>query len=364
MIELRMTAGDFTQLRFAYSPVDEAIGSLHMLHSGQVHPLHRAGPSSPGAAAHARHHAAAGHRPATANLLTPPLDLGGPPTIEHRLKLVANWPPKLLRAELESVWQGLPMPDAARPVIADDPDRGPPGGGGPGCVLGAVIAPDWEHMCAVIDAEIAYWARQLVLGEISAVLNDLHPRLQLDHATIRLNKTGQQNYDLAGNGVLLVPEIFAGPHLLFDPGSLGLPVIGYALRGLAWSGRTTAPAHPAMTRSVPLWERAAPPSCAEHSSRLRPPTWPASLASAAPPSASTWPPSNAAAWSPHGVPVAASSTRGPRHWPLAFSQPPTPPPAPPCITPGSARSPAHPRGLPAQASIVAGRPRLSTDTFA
>ena len=41
MIELRMTAGDFTQLRFAYSPVDEAIGSLHMLHSGQVHPLHQ-----------------------------------------------------------------------------------------------------------------------------------------------------------------------------------------------------------------------------------------------------------------------------------------------------------------------------------
>ena len=54
------------------------------------------------------------------------------------------------------------------------------------------MAPDWEHMRAVIDAEIAYWARQLVLGEISAVLNDLHPRLQLDHATIRLNKTGQK----------------------------------------------------------------------------------------------------------------------------------------------------------------------------
>ena len=89
-------------------------------------------------------------------------------------------------------------------------------------------------MRAVIDAEIAYRARQLVLGGISAVPNDLHPRLQLDHATIRLNKTGQQNYDLAGNGVLLVPEIFAGPHLLFDSGNLGLPVIGYAPR--PWRG--------------------------------------------------------------------------------------------------------------------------------
>ena len=40
MIELRMSAGDLTQLRSAYSPVNEALTSLNMLYLGQVYPLH------------------------------------------------------------------------------------------------------------------------------------------------------------------------------------------------------------------------------------------------------------------------------------------------------------------------------------
>ena len=170
-----------------------------MLHSGQVHPMHR------GWAEFARERLRTldttllqAIAPPRRTLLTPPLDLGGPPTIEHLLKLVANWPPKLLRAELESVWQGLPMPDAARQVIADGPAGARRVAAALAAYWEAVMAPDWEHMRAVIDAEIAYRARQLVLGGISAMLNDLHPRLQLDHATIRLNKTGQQNYGRLG----------------------------------------------------------------------------------------------------------------------------------------------------------------------
>ena len=129
-----MAAGDFTQMRFAYSPVSEAIDSLNMLHTGRVHPLHR------GWADIARErlrgldtallHAIV---PARRVVLTPPLDINGRTTIEHQLQLVADWPPDLLRAELDSLWQGFPMPAAAREVIAD----GPAGAGGsrPPCEL-------------------------------------------------------------------------------------------------------------------------------------------------------------------------------------------------------------------------------------
>jgi DNA-binding transcriptional ArsR family regulator len=244
MFELRMTAGDFTQLRFACSPLEEAIDSLYMLHTGQVQPLYR------GWADFARQRL---HTldttllraivPPRRALLTPPLDPGGPVTIEHQLKLVANWPPELLRAELEFVWQGQSMPAAAREVIAD----GTAGAYRVALALAAywdtVIAPHWDQMRAVIDAEIAYRAGQLVTGGISTVLNDLHPRLQLDQATIRIDKTGHPDYDLAGHGVLLVPQVFAGPHLMFDPDSLGLPVIGYAPRGLGrvWENNGASP---------------------------------------------------------------------------------------------------------------------------
>lgn len=244
MIELRMAPGDLTQLRFAYSPLSEAINSLYMLHSGRVNALH------------CRWAETARHRlrdldmtllraiiPPGANVLTPPVDLNGANTIEHQLRLLAEWPPSLLRAELEDVWQGLPMPAAARQIIAD----GPAGTRRVAVALGtywdAVIAPHWDQMRAVLDADIAYRAQQVTLGGISALLKDLHPQLQLHQSTIRINKTGHRSYDLEGNGLLLIPCVFAGSCLMFDPGSLGLPALDYRPRGLGtvWDSNGTAP---------------------------------------------------------------------------------------------------------------------------
>jgi biotin operon repressor len=233
MIELRMAPGDLTRLRFAYSPLAEAIMSLYMLRTGQVHVLSRRWAQT--ARERLRDldttllYAIVAPR---CPVLTPPLDLNGANTIERQLQLLAQWPPDLLRAELESVWQGLPMPAAARQVIAD----GPAGNRRVATALGtywdAVIAPHWDQMRAVLDADIAYRAQQATLGGISALLKDLHPQVQLNQSTIRISKNGHRNYDLEGNGLLLMPCVFAGSSLSFDPGSLGLPTIDYGPRGL------------------------------------------------------------------------------------------------------------------------------------
>ena len=97
-------------------------------------------------------------------------------------------------------------------------------------------------MRAVLDADIAYRAQQVTLGGISALLKDLHPKLEFDQSTIRINKTGHRTYDLEGNGLLLMPCVFAGSHIMFDPGSLGLPSIDYGPRGLGtvWDNNCTA----------------------------------------------------------------------------------------------------------------------------
>jgi DNA-binding transcriptional ArsR family regulator len=233
MIELRMAPGDFAQLRFAYSPLSEAINSLYMLHSGRVQALHRRWAET----ARERLHdldttVLRAIVPPVGSVLTPPIDLNGANTIEHQLQLFANWPPSMLRAELESLWQGLPMPTAARQVIAD----GPAGARRVAMALGtywnAVIAPHWDQMQAVLDADIAYRAQQVTLGGISALLKDLHPQLQFRQSTIRIDRTSDRNYDLEGNGLLLIPCVFAGSCLMFDPGSLGLPTIDYRPRGL------------------------------------------------------------------------------------------------------------------------------------
>ena len=233
MIELRMAAGDFSQMRFAYSPVSEAIDSLNMLRTGLVHPLHRGWADM--ASERLRGLDTALLRaivPARRVVLTPPLDIIGRTTIEHQLQLVADWPPDLLRAELDSLWQGFPMPAAAREVIAD----GPAGARRIAAALrtywDATIAPYWDQLQAVLDADIAYRARRVALGGISALLEDLHPQLQLDQSTIRINKASHYECDLAGKGVLLIPCVFAAPNIMFDPGGIGPPTIVYGPRGL------------------------------------------------------------------------------------------------------------------------------------
>lgn len=244
MFELRMTPGDLAQLRFAYSPLSEAINSLWMLHTGQVNALSRRWAET--TRERLRDLDTTLLRaivPPRAPILAPPVDLNAATTIEHQLRLLAEWSPSQLRAELETVWQGLPMPEAARQVIAD----GPAGARRVAVALGAywkaVIAPHWDQMRAVLDAEIAYRAQQVTLGGISALLKDLHPKLQLDQSTICISKNGHRNYNLEGNGLLLMPCVFAGPHLMFDSGSAGLPTIGYAPRGrgAVWDNNGTAP---------------------------------------------------------------------------------------------------------------------------
>jgi Bacterial regulatory protein, arsR family len=247
MIELRMAPGDFAQLRFAYSPLSEAINSLHMVHSGRVTGLHRRWADS--AREQLRDLDTTLLRaivPAGVNVLTPPIDLNGANTIEHQLRLFADWSPSLLRAELESLWQGLPMPAAAREVIADGPAGARRVAMALGAYWNAAIAPHWDQMRAVLDADIAYRAQQVTLGGISALLKDLHPQLQFRQSTIRINKTGDRNYDLEGNGLLLIPCVFAGSCLLFDPGSLGLPTMGYRPRGIGtvWDTNGTTPGDP------------------------------------------------------------------------------------------------------------------------
>jgi biotin operon repressor len=177
MIELRMAPGDFAQLRFAYSPLSEAINSLYMLHTGRVTALHRRWAET--AREQLRGLDTTLLRAIVlpgGNVLTPPFDLGGANTIEHQLQLLEDWPPSMLRAELESLWQGLPMPAAAR-------------------------------------------------------------------QTIRIDKPSDRNYDLEGNGLLLIPCVFAGSCLMFYPGSLGLPVLDYRPRGLGtvWDNNGATP---------------------------------------------------------------------------------------------------------------------------
>lgn len=251
VIELQMAADDLTRLRFAYSPLAEAIRSLNVLHSGHVQPWHRRWADDTRQRLRGLDTTLLqAIAPPGKILPTPPLDLIAAASVQHQLELVANWPPGHLRAELESVWRGRPMATAAREVIAD----GPAGARRIAAALATywdiAIAPHWDRMRAALEADIAYRARHAALGGITTMVNDLHPQLRLDQSTIHLARTFNTcngTLEASGKGVLLMPSIFTGPDINFDPAALGMPSIAYSPRGLGaiWhNGTSTADEDP------------------------------------------------------------------------------------------------------------------------
>jgi DNA-binding transcriptional ArsR family regulator len=235
MIRLQMSSADLERMRFAYSPLTETAESLYMLHSGRIHPLHRGWFEMTRerlrGADTALLHAVIPPRGCIAGFL-----LGGTAdtstSIEQQLQAIADLPQQRLRAELCGVWGGAAMPRPAQELIA-------PGAHGGRRLADALwrywqtgIEPYWRQIRALLDADLAYRGGRLARGGIEALLSDLHPELELvDHAIQIVHKPASER-NLAGAGLLLVPCVFAWPHIIADFGTTGPPSITYGPRGI------------------------------------------------------------------------------------------------------------------------------------
>ena len=235
MIRLRMSAADLERMRFAYSPLTEVAECLYMLHSGQVHPLHRGWFETLGEPARRADSALLREViPARGRIAS--LLLGGTTDattgIERQLQQVADMDPEQLRADLEGVWAGGQMPAAARALIA----AGAAGGRHLADELWqfwqAAIAPCWRQVRALLDADVAYRAGRLARGGIEALMSDLHPELELVGHSIQIVRRPGSERDLTGAGLLLVPCVFAWPNLIADIGADGAPSLTYGPRGI------------------------------------------------------------------------------------------------------------------------------------
>lgn len=234
MIRLRLSPGDLERLRFAYSPLAEVAESLYVLHSGKIPMLHRGWFDK--TRTRLRHVDMAvlraivpAPRPHVASFL-----LSGarePSTsIDAQLSLVAAYPVQRLRDDLDVVWRGQ-IPPATQRVLDH--------GGGPRIAEAlrqywtVAIKPFWPQIRAVLDADVAYRASRLARGGIEALLTDLHPELELaEHAIQVQSSAAGSEHELRGAGLLLVPCVFAWPHIMADIDAGNPPSITYGPRGI------------------------------------------------------------------------------------------------------------------------------------
>ncbi|MFI6825726.1 DUF5937 family protein [Kribbella sp. NPDC050241] len=106
-----------------------------------------------------------------------------------------------------------------------------------------LIRPDWPLISRVLEDDIAYRGRQLTDGGLAGLFDDLHPTLTWEDDRLIAARYRDQDRELAGQGLLLVPGVFQWPYLVMVVDPTYQPTVVYPARGAArlWSD---APAPP------------------------------------------------------------------------------------------------------------------------
>ena len=152
--------------------------------------------------------------------------------LEAELRRVLETDPAQVALELGKAYPDG-VPTAAR-VLIDDPERG----------LerlvtqmrawwDALLAPRWEAILAMLEAEVAQRGRRLADVGPSAAFADISDAVRWRDGCVEVAVRAEKDVDLGGRGLLLVPAAFAWPEVwpMNDPP--WQPSIVYAPRGVA-----------------------------------------------------------------------------------------------------------------------------------
>jgi DNA-binding transcriptional ArsR family regulator len=238
MIEITLAHSDLARVRFAHSPVEELVASLRVLQDpGRQLMYGRWVAATRGRLGGLRLDLLAALAPTGRYL---PAFLFPPSTrpwgvLSEELAQVAASPPAVVRAELDKVREGAPLPAVLGPLYDD------PAGQLPAVVeelaryWEAAIEPVWSRVRGLCAADLAYRMEQFAGGGLARVLGDLHPDLGFADELLRVDKPHHcsHRFDLAGTGIVLVPCAFTWPSLSVDCCGVDQPALIYPPRGVA-----------------------------------------------------------------------------------------------------------------------------------
>lgn len=133
--------------------------------------------------------------------------------LEDELQAMLATPADQVRAEIRNAYGRLRPPDVLQPFIwapdaalahlADTIRR----------YWHRVLAPHWQRIRALLEADVLYRARQIADGGVKLSLSDIHDQVRFAGESVTVNKSMDLTRDLDGRGVLLVPSVFVWPRL-------------------------------------------------------------------------------------------------------------------------------------------------------
>jgi uncharacterized protein DUF5937/helix-turn-helix protein len=228
---------DLVRTRFAISPLFDLTWSTDVLRDPAAHSLHL-----PWVRAARRR--LEGFDYEQLDLLATSSDRGyvpdflaPPPTtplaeLDDELARVRATAPAQIATELGWRFEGSTLPDTVRPLL-DDPPRGL-------AELTSVmagyferaIAPWWPEIRAALESDILHRARRLTAGGAIEVFEDLHHQVHWRHGVLEVDRPLDEEVDLRGRGLLLVPAAFAWPRVFAMIDEPWQPALIYTPRGL------------------------------------------------------------------------------------------------------------------------------------
>ena len=275
MIEWTFKPEDVARIRFAFSPLWEAVSSLIVLRAPSAHALHvpwiRATLPKVVGLDLSELFALVPARGPTADFLDPP------PTsplaeFDAELDTMRRTPPQRVVAELDEV-PALSRaiarrirndPAAAVTRLADTLQA----------YWDLTLAEHWPRIQALLEADVLWRAQRLTLGGAAALFDDLHETITWHGNRLTAADPYQYSGTLSGKGLLLVPAVMPWPNVrkLIEPYQ---PTLVYPVRGILTLWETGTPPAPdalaaliGRTRATLLATLAQPASTTHLSHRL------------------------------------------------------------------------------------------------
>ncbi|HEX8865952.1 MAG TPA: DUF5937 family protein [Lentzea sp.] len=235
MIEFVLGESDLVDVRFAVSPLNELTLSLRVLKNPARHPLHLPFARRISGVDTEVLLALSNDRGWTPDFLSP-----RPVTpftrFEDELAALHEVPVRTMRRDYRAVLGEVPavLRDRARVLAAVEG------------YWHAALAPHWDRMRAILEADIAFRGREMVQHGLATMFSGISERITFASPVVRVLIKGVDPWrvEARGQGLTMVPSLFAlRTAVPVDPGAP--PLLIYAARGAGtvWeTGRARGPA--------------------------------------------------------------------------------------------------------------------------
>jgi DNA-binding transcriptional ArsR family regulator len=238
MIELALDHLDLSRVRLAHSPVRELMASLLVLQDPRRQPMHggwlsAVRPQLGGLDLHLLTALAPARRYLPSFLL--PVPTGPWPTLAEELDAVAASPPAVVRAELDEVHDGRPLPTVLRPLHEDPARHLPTVAQALRRYWQATLEPVWQRLRSACTSDITHRMERFADGGLARVLAELHSDICFADDLLLIDKPHRctHRFGLAGTGIVLLPCAFIWPTVLVECCGVDQPTVTYPMRGVA-----------------------------------------------------------------------------------------------------------------------------------